>query len=363
MNLLMNTMLTSSLSAATFPKYAETFTVETIESDAVNGVVVRQKIVRDVTLHRSMMLARGPLVHGVLQQIMRCDIFPVGWFADIGGADDAHLQCKNATQNPDPAYCQWSPFWEQPPPNASSEGVVLNGTSCTRWIWWHGGEQFAFWGTSTTPLRTAKLFTPHQGWLPWAIDFVNFVAATPPDEAYAPLSGADCPPASAPPYNTDFEGVGERIDIISDKNVGLRGSVVAGHNGEWIHALRSQRLEQRGQSNKQPQQRQQQTDSPPLTSWRLEIDTTVPPVTFFNHTLDACYDSDFVDETLNAFRTANGTIRMIGGNGGVGPCSWVGPSIEKMRRDCANGPVIQSRNDYDGPGDFPHNMWLPGIFF
>ena len=103
--LLLSTVFFFAAGAMKFPNYAETFTVETKESTA-HDIVVQQKIVRDVDLHRSMMLARGPLVHGVMQQIMRCDISPLGWFANIGGADDDHLQCKNFTQDPDPAHCQ-----------------------------------------------------------------------------------------------------------------------------------------------------------------------------------------------------------------------------------------------------------------
>ena len=61
-----------------------------------------------------------------------------------------------------------------------------------------------------------------------------------------------------------------------------------------------------------------------LDSWKLEIDLTAPPVLLFNHTTDACYQSDVIDETLNAFRTADGQIRMVAGNGGEGPCSFVG---------------------------------------
>ena len=60
---------------------------------ADEGVVVRQTIVRDQQKHRSMMHAVGPLSHGVMQQIRRCDFDPVGFFLNIGGPDTAHLQC------------------------------------------------------------------------------------------------------------------------------------------------------------------------------------------------------------------------------------------------------------------------------
>ena len=346
-------------SATPFPHYAETFTVNTVESNTKEGVVVRQTLVRDVTLHRSMMCARGPLVRGVLQQIVRCDIYPLGWYADIGGIDDTHLQCTNQTRNPDPSFCQWSTFWAPPPPNASSQAVVLNGTACTRWIWWDGGEQFAFWGTATTPLRSAKLFTPHTGWVPWAIDYVHFVAATPADEAYAPLPGAHCPPASPP--LTAAAGAGATAAGVGGAAVGWETLSAAGRWGARMVSARPKRLNQHDHHQHQQQQQDPQPLNPnPLKSWRLEIDTTVAPVVFFNHTLDACFETDVVDETLNAFRLPDGSIRMIGGNGGEGPCSFVGESFDTLRRDCVTGPVIKSRNDYTGPGDYPHNMWLPG---
>jgi hypothetical protein len=183
---------------AAFPVYAETFTVHTTESDPAHGVVVHQTIAHDYTLRRSMMKAEGLLVQGVLQQIRRCDLHPTGWYAAIGGADASHLGCTNTSINPDPQFCQQSPFWSAPPANASSSSVTLNGTACTKWTYWEGGEQFAFWGTPTTPLRAAKIFTANPGFSTYAIDFSGFVAAPPPLSTFAALPGADCPPATPP---------------------------------------------------------------------------------------------------------------------------------------------------------------------
>ena len=73
-------------SPAGFPDYAETFTVHTTESTQPDGdVTVRQTIVQDAGARRSMMLAHGRLVSGVMQQIRRCDLQPTGWLATIGG--------------------------------------------------------------------------------------------------------------------------------------------------------------------------------------------------------------------------------------------------------------------------------------
>ena len=101
--------------------------------------------------------------------------------------------------------------------------------------------------------------------------------------------------------------------------------------------------------------------SPANSSWKLEVDLSAR-ATFFNYSRDSCFAGDVVDETLAAFRLRDGSIRMIGGNGDVGPCSFVGPSLLNMTRDCATGPVIRSRVNMTAPGDFPHKMWLPATW-
>ena len=186
-----------TLGAASFPVYAETFTVQTVESDPTHGVVVRQTIAHDDVKRRSMMKAKGLLVQGVLQQIRRCDRQPKGWYAAIGGPNASHLTCTNTSIDLDPAFCQQSPFWATPPSNATSRRVTLNGTACSRWSWWEGGEEFAFWGTPTTPLRAAKIFTAKAGFSTYAIDFTNFVPAPPALSEFDALPGAVCPPAKA----------------------------------------------------------------------------------------------------------------------------------------------------------------------
>jgi hypothetical protein len=183
----------SATSAAFFPDYAESFTVHTREYDTLNGVVVQQTIISDATLQRSMMLAEGSMVQGVLQQITRCDIHPIGWFVQLSGPTRSQLQCLNVTRT-----CQWSKFWSAPPSNASMTDDKINGTSCLRWEWWEAGEKMAFWGTNSTPMRTGKIFSS-TGETTWTIDFTGFVAAAPKADAFAPLPGVKCPPAAPPP--------------------------------------------------------------------------------------------------------------------------------------------------------------------
>jgi len=72
---------------ASFPVYDETFSVDTAESTPGVGVVLRQTIVHDWTLRRSMMKAEGSLVRGVLQQILRCVI-------DVHNPCSVSIECQ-----------------------------------------------------------------------------------------------------------------------------------------------------------------------------------------------------------------------------------------------------------------------------
>eukprot|EP01052_Picozoa_sp_SAG31_P034871 SAG31_NODE_4131_length_3555_cov_6.788773_1_plen_244_part_00 len=197
-------------SPSSFPNYPETFMVHTTESETATGkVTLQQTIVQDHERRRSMMLAHGSLVAGTMQQIRRCDIWPVGWLAIIAGPSDAKLQCRNATQDPSPAECEWTPFWSVAA-NASgpTQDVILrDGTniSCSRWEWWEQQEKHAFWGTVDVPLRLAKTFTAHPGWSLWQIDFTKFVGWFAPIAAFDPLPGNHCPSAT-PPSSVDIHG-------------------------------------------------------------------------------------------------------------------------------------------------------------
>jgi hypothetical protein len=64
------------------PVFSENFATNTIEVDEkTNETVVQQRLVFDVDKRRSMMYAKGSLVHGALQQIRRCDIHPQVWLS------------------------------------------------------------------------------------------------------------------------------------------------------------------------------------------------------------------------------------------------------------------------------------------
>ena len=184
------------------PQYDECFSVSTNEADfLVNSTVVVQTIAQDSVVRRSSMAADGSLVHGYLQQIKRCDL-PLGeaWYASVGGPALTQLQCTNSSINPAPADCQWTPFWGI---QANASGPIddtLDGIRCSRWEWWSGGAKYGFWGTAAAPLRTAKLFETHPGWLLWEITFSDFRAGPPPLSAFElKWPQSHCPPAEPLP--------------------------------------------------------------------------------------------------------------------------------------------------------------------
>ena len=186
------------------PVFAESFTVSTVElDDTLNGTVsVRQVLRRDSTARRSWMLANGTLVSGGLEEIMRCDIHPTGWFTTSGGSDatdPTSWACQNMSINSDPQSCQWNLFWEPLPANATYVGrESMDGRNCDRWTYWKWGEEYSLWAsadTPNTPVATGKIST-FGGDHKWRILWRNFTAGAPPLSAFDPTPGIQCPPAN-----------------------------------------------------------------------------------------------------------------------------------------------------------------------
>lgn len=169
----------------------------------------------------------------------RCDIEPMGWSVQFGGpagTQPSEWKCVNMSVNPAPDYCQWSNFWvsdrlikradpllvvlcavlgspfpqsgrfgsnsdrsampQDIPSNATYAGTdKVNGVLADKWVYWSGGDEFAFWGTATSPLKTAKTDAAVPGQVEWAIDFVDFVPGPPVLEKFQPTAGVQCPPA------------------------------------------------------------------------------------------------------------------------------------------------------------------------
>ena len=87
---------------------------------------------------------------------------------------------------------------------------------------------------------------------------------------------------------------------------------------------------------------------------------------WFNATRDACNSQDTPDQSMTAFRKPDGTVVAFLGDddrkGRHGPIVGgfyrsYGPSVLNLTRDCS-APVLKSGAGGNGPGVFPHNVWL-----
>ena len=87
---------------------------------------------------------------------------------------------------------------------------------------------------------------------------------------------------------------------------------------------------------------------------------------WFNATRDACNSQDTPDQSMTAFRKPDGTVVAFLGDddrkGRHGPIVGgfyrsYGPSVLNLTRDCS-APVLESGAASNGPGVFPHNVWL-----
>ena len=205
------------------PKLSEDFAVSTVERDSDSGsnsgsggssagnAILQQRIVRDATNKRSLMVANGSLVHGYLLEITRCDLGSGSFMFAAGAASPppAPMQCSNVSVTPD--GCQFSAFWDVPQDadyvgqeevgidigTGVAGGVVL----ADRWEYRDdAGEQYAFWATAggsgnasaAVPVRIAKTLTRVPGYKLWQIDFVDYRAGTPSASSLAPPSSLHC---------------------------------------------------------------------------------------------------------------------------------------------------------------------------
>ena len=189
------------------PAFSESFSVRTVEvDDTLNGSVsVRQVLHRDYSVHRSWMSANGSLAHGAEEQIMRCDIHPVGWLVVAGGPDTLNLtswDCNNQSIDSDPQSCQWSPFWPALPANATYSGLqTVDGRLAHEWRYWMGGEVWALWASldGRSPVATGKVWTYKPTDHLWRILWRNFTEGRPPAADFDLTPGIQCDPAPPPP--------------------------------------------------------------------------------------------------------------------------------------------------------------------
>ena len=195
------------------PAFPESFTVHTVEiDDTLNGSIsVAQVLHRDYAAHRSWMSANGTLVGGQ-EQIMRCDIHPMGWFIAAGGSDPNNVttwSCTNQTINSDPQHCQWNLFWEPLPDNATYSGQeTVDGRAANRWDYWNADERWALWASldGLSPIATGKVWTAHPGYHLWHILWRGFEPGPPPLSDFELSAGIQCGPAPPPaPPPTPFQ--------------------------------------------------------------------------------------------------------------------------------------------------------------
>jgi len=149
------------------------------------------------------MMANGTLVGGAEEQIMRCDIHPTGWVISSGGADTTNVSswlCDNITILSDPQHCNWGPFWDALPPNATYSGKeMMDGRACNKWEYWSGGEKYALWASADSPdipVANGKTWTSVPGYHLWHILWRDFKPGPPPLSVFALTPGIQCPNAS-----------------------------------------------------------------------------------------------------------------------------------------------------------------------
>ena len=102
----------------TIPTISNDFTCQTEEVDKDGNTVLEQLLVWSASARRSLMSARGSLVHGYMEQIKRCDLIPdSGWFSNAAGTSGlgSTWSCTNTSipvKSELPTNCQYGSFWE-----------------------------------------------------------------------------------------------------------------------------------------------------------------------------------------------------------------------------------------------------------
>lgn len=196
----------------TIPSISQDFTCQTEEVDKDGNTVVEQLLVWSATSRRSLMSAKGSLVHGYMEQIKRCDLIPeAGWFTNAGGprGGGETWQCTNTSipaKAEIPSHCVYNNFWEitskETPRYIGVENI--KGQECDRWDYdsenpnTGGIMKMSFWAKHDAPGRESPIATPcatgEAG--VWTLYVSNFVAGEPPLDKFAPTADYSCPPAS-----------------------------------------------------------------------------------------------------------------------------------------------------------------------
>lgn len=185
------------------PTIEENFFVYTTEVDDSNTTILEQTLVWDQDARRSSMLATGTLVHGLLQQIRRCDLIPSGYSSQVGGPNPAvpsTWSCENYTiplADEGPDTCQYNGFWNFPFMRYVGQEYFAN-TDCDKWTYWMNDEQYAFWTVEdkAVPVASGKVYSDSYGL--WTLYFTGFIPGSPPLSDFEGVDGCTCPDVPYP---------------------------------------------------------------------------------------------------------------------------------------------------------------------
>ena len=196
----------------TIPTISNDFTCQTEEVDKDGNTVLEQLLVWSASARRSLMSARGSLVHGYMEQIKRCDLIPdSGWFSNAAGTSGlgSTWSCTNTSipvKSELPTNCQYGSFWEiNSKESPQYKGVEdIKGTACDRWDYDsvdpNSGhiKKMSFWARHGAPGREGPVATPcatsEAG--VYTLYITNFVAGEPRIDQFAPTTDYSCPAAS-----------------------------------------------------------------------------------------------------------------------------------------------------------------------
>lgn len=183
------------------PVISENFSCNTKETDGDDNILVKQRLAFDVDIRRTAMTAYGPLVHGGLQQIRRCDLHPTGWISSAGGEniqDASSWSCTNNTisrRDEAPDKCQMGGFWNFPPMQYGGN-TTKNGVECDVWSYKSNGDIYSVWITDDAiPVANGRVASSSSNSL-YTIYYTDFVPETPADSEFEPRSDCNCPDAT-----------------------------------------------------------------------------------------------------------------------------------------------------------------------
>ena len=83
--------------------------------------------------------------------------------------------------------------------------------TCGTWTYWNAAVRahYVFWGTAAFPCGTAQVADESTGAFAWTLYFTDFQAGPPPDAAFGVTPGVECPAATDPTWDDNYNGGGD----------------------------------------------------------------------------------------------------------------------------------------------------------